>query len=205
MRFESYGWHVQHVKNGDSDLEGIEAAIAEAKKVTDKPSMIKLTTTIGFGSKLQGTGGVHGNPLKEDDMKQVKKQFGFDPEKMFAVPQEVYDMYHKHAAEGAAAEEEWNQLFSKYGEEHKDLHKDLARRLTRDLPEGWVKARPRHCIKKAVRERSRGYPRCHPRAHVWLSRSDWIQQHPMEEGCRLPAPGSRYRRMGWSLYQVWCP
>ena len=141
-RFEAYGWHVQHVENGDSDLESIEAAIAEAKKVTDKPSMIKLTTTIGFGSKLQGTGGVHGNPLKEDDIKQVKEKFGFDPEKMFVVPQEVYDMYHKHAAEGAAANEEWNKLFEKYGEEHKDLHKDLARRLTRDLPEGWQKSLP---------------------------------------------------------------
>jgi transketolase len=141
-RFEAYGWHTQHVEDGDSDLEGIEKAIAEAKKVTDKPSVIKLTTTIGFGSKLQGTGGVHGNPLKEDDMKAVKAKFGFDPEKMFVVPQEVYDMYHKHAAEGAAAEEEWNKLFEKYGNEHGDLHKDLARRLTRDLPEGWQKALP---------------------------------------------------------------
>jgi transketolase len=141
-RFEAYGWHTQHVENGDSDLEGIEKAIAEAKKVTDKPSVIKLTTTIGFGSKLQGTGGVHGNPLKADDAKQVKEKFGFDPEKMFVVPQEVYDMYHKHAAEGAAAEQEWNKLFEKYGQEHKDLHADLARRLTRDLPEGWVKALP---------------------------------------------------------------
>ncbi|KAF2786499.1 transketolase [Melanomma pulvis-pyrius CBS 109.77] len=141
-RFEAYGWHIQHVTNGDSDLEGIEAAIAEAKKVTDKPSVIKLTTTIGFGSKLQGTGGVHGNPLKSDDIKQVKEKFGFDPEKTFVVPQEVYDQYHKHAAEGAAAEQEWNKLFEKYGKEHKDLHDDLARRLTRDLPEGWEKKLP---------------------------------------------------------------
>jgi transketolase len=51
-------------------------------------------------------------------------------------------MYHQHAAEGAAAEEEWNKLFQKYGEEHKDLHADLKRRLTRDLPEGWQKSLP---------------------------------------------------------------
>ncbi len=126
-----------HVEKGDTDLEAIEAAIAECKKVTDKPSIIKLTTTIGFGSKLQGTGGVHGNPLKEDDAKQVKEKFGFDPEKTFVVPQEVYDMYHKHAADGAAAEQEWTKLFEKYGQEHKDLHADLARRMKGDLPEGW--------------------------------------------------------------------
>jgi transketolase len=141
-RFEAYGWHTQHVENGDSDLESIEKAIAEAKKVTDKPSVIKLTTTIGFGSKLQGTGGVHGNPLKADDAKQVKEKFGFDPEKTFQVPQEVYDHYHKHAAEGAAAEEEWNKLFEKYGKEHKDLHADLVRRLSGELPEGWVSKLP---------------------------------------------------------------
>ena len=51
----------------------MEAAIKAAMEVKDKPSVIKLTTTIGFGSKLQGTGGVHGNPLKPDDAKNVKK------------------------------------------------------------------------------------------------------------------------------------
>lgn len=141
-RFEAYGWHVQWVKDGDSDLAGIEAAIQKAKDVKDKPSMIKLTTTIGFGSKLQGTGGVHGNPLKADDVEQVKEKFGFDPKKTFVVPQEVYDMYHAHAAKGAAAEEEWNKLFEKYSSEHKDLGADLKRRLTGKLPEGWQEKLP---------------------------------------------------------------
>ncbi|KAF2215026.1 hypothetical protein CERZMDRAFT_120499 [Cercospora zeae-maydis SCOH1-5] len=141
-RFESYGWHVQWVKDGDNDLEGIEAAIKKAKEVKDKPSMIRLTTTIGFGSLLQGTGGVHGNPLKEDDCKQVKEKFGFDPSKSFAVPQEVYDLYGKHAAEGAAAEQEWNQLLEKYSNEHKELGADLKRRLTGKLPEGWQNKLP---------------------------------------------------------------
>lgn len=130
------------MEQGDTDLEGIEAAIKKAQEVKDKPSVIKLTTTIGFGSKLQGTGGVHGNPLKEDDCKQVKQKFGFNPEESFVVPQEVYDMYHKHAAEGAAKEEEWNRLFSKYKDEHKELGADLQRRLDGKLPEGWEKKLP---------------------------------------------------------------
>lgn len=141
-RFEAYGWHVHHVTDGDNDLEGIEAAIKKAKEIKDKPSMIKVTTTIGFGSKLAGTGGVHGNPLKPDDIVEVKKKFGFDPDKTFVVPQEVYDMYHKHAAEGAAAEGEWNKMFSKYGEQYKDLHADAVRRLKKDLPEGWQTSLP---------------------------------------------------------------
>ena len=141
-RFEAYGWHTQWVKDGDNDWEAIEAAIFRAKSVKDKPSVIKLTTTIGFGSKLQGTGGVHGNPLKEDDCKSVKAKFGFDPEQSFVVPQKVYDMYHAHAAEGAAKEQEWNQLFEKYGNEYKAEHADLGRRLSGDLPDGWQKKLP---------------------------------------------------------------
>ena len=137
MRFEAYGWHTQWVKDGDKDLDGIEQAIKKAQEVKDKPSVIKLTTTIGFGSKAQGTGGVHGNPLKEDDMKSVKQKFGFDPEKMFNVPQEVYDLCKKKAAAGASSEQEWSKLFEKYGQEYKDLHADFKRRLSRELPQGW--------------------------------------------------------------------
>ena len=141
-RFEAYGWHTQHVKDGNSDLEGIEKAIQAAKDVKNKPSVIKLTTIIGYGSLLQGTGSVHGNPLKADDRKQVKEKFGFNPEESFVVPQKVYDMYHKHSAEGAAKEQEWNQMFEKYGKEHKDAHADLLRRQSGKLPEGWEKCLP---------------------------------------------------------------
>jgi transketolase len=141
-RFESYGWHTEWVQDGNHDLAGIEAAIERAKRVTDKPSMIKVTTIIGFGSKLQGTGGVHGNPLKADDGQSVKKMFGFDPEKSFDVPQAVYDLYGKKAAEGAAKEQEWNALFQKYASEYPKEHAELTRRLNKLLPEGWEKHLP---------------------------------------------------------------
>lgn len=63
-RFESLGWHVQHVKDGNTDLDAIRKAIDEAKSVTDKPSMIKVSTLIGYGSPNKAdTHGVHGSPL----------------------------------------------------------------------------------------------------------------------------------------------
>ncbi len=130
------------MEKGDDDLKGIAEAIQKAKDVKDKPSMIKLTTTIGFGSKLQGTGGVHGNPLKADDIKAVKEKFGFNPDETFVVPQEVYDMYGKHTSDGAAAEQEWNKLFEKYTEKHGKEAADLKRRLSGALPEGWQKSLP---------------------------------------------------------------
>lgn len=141
-RYEAYGWHVVTVEDGNDDLGGIEAAINEAKKVTDKPSLIKLKTIIGFGSLQQGTHGVHGSPLKADDIKQLKNKWGFNPEESFAVPKEVYDMYHKHSSEGAEAEQAWNALMGDYAKQFPKEHADLQRRLKGDLPEGWEKNLP---------------------------------------------------------------
>jgi len=141
-RYEAYGWEVLHVGDGDNDLESIEKALQAAQQSKNKPTLIALRTTIGYGSLQQGTHGVHGSPLKADDIKQLKKKWGFNPEESFAVPQEVYDLYAKHAAEGAAAEEEWNKLFAKYGEKFPKEHADLQRRLKGDLPEGWEKSLP---------------------------------------------------------------
>ncbi|CAM1500964.1 Fc.00g101260.m01.CDS01 [Cosmosporella sp. VM-42] len=141
-RYEAYGWQVLTVEDGNADLESIEAALKEAQSVTDKPTLIQLKTTIGFGSLQEGTHGVHGSPLKADDIKQLKEKWGFNPNESFAVPQEVYDLYGKHSSEGAAREEEWNQLLAKYGKEYPTEHADLVRRLTGDLPEGWEKTLP---------------------------------------------------------------
>ncbi|KAI1402928.1 transketolase [Hypoxylon fuscum] len=149
-RYESYGWHVEVVTDGDNDLDSIEKAIQKCKDVKDKPSLIKLKTTIGFGSLQQGTHGVHGSPLKADDIKQVKQKFGFNPDQSFVVPQEVYDLYAKKAAEGAAIEEEWNKLFASYATKYKAEHADLVRRLSGKLPEGWEKNLPIYTPKDAA-------------------------------------------------------
>ncbi|KAA8914090.1 hypothetical protein TRICI_002987 [Trichomonascus ciferrii] len=141
-RLEAYGWHVLTVSDGDNDLDSISKAIEEAKKVTDKPTCIKVTTTIGYGSKLAGTHTVHGAPLKPDDIESVKKAFGFDPSKTFDVPQEVYDFYAEKAKEGEQKEAEWNQLLQNYTKEYPDLGGELARRIKGDLPAGWEKALP---------------------------------------------------------------
>ena len=151
-RFEAYGWHVQHVEDGDQDLAGIERAIKAAQEVKNKPSVIKVTTTIGFGSKLQGTHSVHGNPLTKDDTAHVKSLFGFDPNSTFVVPDEVYDFYHKTAAKGAECEKSWNEQFSKYQEKYPAEHAELTRRIAGKLPDGWEKHLPTYkpTDKKAV-------------------------------------------------------
>jgi len=114
-RYESYGWHTVVVKDGNSDLAAIEKAIDEAKSVTDKPTLIKVHTTIGFGSAKQGSEAVHGNPLGDKDLGDVKTKFGFDPAQKFAIADDVYKTFD-HRAKGKADEDAWNALFEKYAQ-----------------------------------------------------------------------------------------
>ncbi|KAJ1967207.1 Transketolase [Dispira parvispora] len=143
-RFESYDWHTQRVSDGDHDTESVAKAIEAAKAVTDKPSIIAIRTTIGFASKKQGTAGVHGAPLGDDGVSELKVKLGFDPAEHFHVPKAVYDLYQEVAARGQKSEEEWNQLVARYEQAHPDLAKDFKRRLAGQLPEGWKKALPRY-------------------------------------------------------------
>ncbi|CEP14873.1 hypothetical protein [Parasitella parasitica] len=142
-RFEAYGWHVQIIDDGDNDYASIEKAIKEAQKVTDKPSLIKVRTTIGYGSLMQGEEKVHGAPLEADDIKQLKQKFGFNPDKYFDVSQDVYDLYHKRAAEGAQYEKEWNELFASYNKKYPKEAAEIERRFSNALPSGWEEALPR--------------------------------------------------------------
>lgn len=142
-RYEAYGWEVLHVSNGNEDLDSIYNAIQKAKLSKDKPTLIKMHTTIGFGSLAENTHAVHGAPLKADDIKQMKTKFGFDPTKSFVVPQEVYDLYQrKIITPGAKAEADWNKLFSDYEKKFPDYHACLARRLRGELPKGWEQKLP---------------------------------------------------------------
>ncbi|EIW60597.1 transketolase [Trametes versicolor FP-101664 SS1] len=141
-RFQSYGWQTLHVDNGDSDLEGIYNAIAEARKEKSKPTIVRLRTTIGFGSKLQGTHGVHGAPLKADDIVALKTKFGLPGDQSFYIPKETYDAYHEAATRGAKLEASWNDLLASYGQKYPKEYAELTRRISGKLPTDWEKSLP---------------------------------------------------------------
>lgn len=136
-RFEAYGWHIQSVHNGDSDLDGIDKAITAAKLVTDKPSIIKIKTTIGFAAKLQGTEKVHGAPLGAEEIAAVKKKLGFDPEKSFFIPDAAKKMYAGLKDKGLQLESEWNQLLQKYTSQYPQMAAELQRRSEGKFPANW--------------------------------------------------------------------
>ena len=142
QRYESYGWEVLVVEDGDSDIEAIAAAISTAKKSRTKPTLIKIRTTIGYGSLKQGTHGVHGNALQHDDIKQVKTKFGFDPEQTFVIAKEVYEFCNQRSLLGQKAEKDWATLLEKYAEKYPQEHADLSRQIRGELPKDWEKSLP---------------------------------------------------------------
>ncbi|SCV69563.1 BQ2448_2583 [Microbotryum intermedium] len=141
-RFESYDWQVLVVSNGDDGFTDIFEAIEAAKKEISKPTLIQMKTTIGYGSKDQGTHGVHGNPLKKDDTVAIKQKFGFNPEEFFAVPDVTKKIYGAVGEKGAKTEAAWQKMFDEYSSKYPEEAADIKRRIAGKLPDGWEKALP---------------------------------------------------------------
>ncbi|WP_218082924.1 transketolase [Anthocerotibacter panamensis] len=142
-RYEAYGWHVQVVADGNTDLVGIANAIEAAKAVTDKPSLIKIRTTIGYGSPNKaGTEGIHGSALGEAEVSLTKQNLGWPLEPKFYIPDEALQEFRKSLAKGATAEAEWNDLFARYKAEYPELAAEYERVTTTTLPEGWADVLP---------------------------------------------------------------
>ncbi|OUM60913.1 hypothetical protein PIROE2DRAFT_69675 [Piromyces sp. E2] len=102
------------------------------------------STTIGYGSKIQGTSKVHGGPLKSEETANVKKIFGLDPTKTFDVPEDVRALYNSITQKGINYEKEWNSLFYKYSLKYPEEAKEIRRRLRGDLTKGWEKLLPKY-------------------------------------------------------------
>lgn len=121
-KMRALGWHTIRVENGDSDFGSMRAALEEARAVRGKPKMILLRTTIGYGSKLQGTEKVHGSPLGAAEIKRVKEAvFHRDPNLAFNVEPEAYQHYATAGARGAATRAEWTKTFAQYEAAFPDL------------------------------------------------------------------------------------
>lgn len=115
-RYEAYGWDVSRVEDGNHDVEAIRKAVEHAKSVTDKPSLIAVKTTIGFGAPNQDTSGVHGSPLGWDKIDAVRAAFGFEAGKYFEVAEDVLRFYREAGERGMAKDAAWEEMMKKYQE-----------------------------------------------------------------------------------------
>ena len=142
-RFESYGWHVERVSDGN-DLDAIDAAIERAKAETARPSLIIVRTVIGYGSPNRaGTSKAHGEPLGAEEVKLTKERLGWPTStEAFHVPDEALAHWRKVRDAGAALHHAWRERKDAYRRAHPDLARDFERRLRGELPEGWERAIP---------------------------------------------------------------
>ena len=143
-RYESYGWQVMHVKDGDRDLDAIDRAIASAKSDTERPSLVVIRTTIGFGSpNRQGTSAAHGSPLGPEEVALTKKALGWDPDRSFYVPADAAKSFGEAIDKGQKAQDDWEKRISAYSEKEPELAAEWKRRIAGDLPDDWDRDLPR--------------------------------------------------------------
>ena len=141
-RFESCGWHVLEVADGN-DIEAIESAIKDAQKIKDKPKLIRVKTIIGFGMPKQGTNKAHSDAPGEEAVMETKRNLGWDENKHFYIPKEVSAHFREAIKRGAQLEKDWEALVKKYEKAHGDLGKTLKETRTNKLPAGWEKSLPK--------------------------------------------------------------
>lgn len=140
-RYEAYGWHYLRVEDAN-DLEAVDAAIKEAKKVTDKPTMIEVRSIIGMGSPYAGTSKAHGAPLGKDNAKKTREFFDYNYAE-FEVPEAAYETFRGHIEEnGVVANHAWNELLAAYTEKYPELAEELNHAIEGKLPEGFAEDMP---------------------------------------------------------------
>ncbi len=141
-RFEAYQWHVTDVGE-DLSVETLERATREAMEVEDRPSLVIVRSHIGIGSPLQDTSKAHGSPLGEDNVRETKENYGWDPDAQFLVPDDALEHFRACCERGAELEEAWKGTFSAYREAEPELAKDFEDLVEGRMPEGFDADPPR--------------------------------------------------------------
>jgi len=141
-RFEAYNWQVLVVEDGNKDLDSIAKALKAAKAETNKPTLIKIRTTIGFGSpKKAGTSDCHGAPLGDDELVATRKALNWE-HGPFEVPADVAEHTGKAIDKGASLEKEWNEVFATYKNKYPKDAQKFEDALAGKLADGWADALP---------------------------------------------------------------
>ncbi len=140
-RFEAYHWEVLHVDDAN-DTEALRHQTQKALQST-RPVLLIVNSHIGYGSPhLQDTAKVHGSPLGEEEVRLTKERYGWNPDWVFHVPEEVFEYQKQNQARGKELEEKWNELFAQYQKEFPQLAAELELLRDRKLPQNWQASLP---------------------------------------------------------------
>jgi transketolase len=142
-RFIGYGWNVTRVADAN-DLEMLGRAFETFQKTTDRPTLIIVDSHIGYGSPhKQDSNAAHGEPLGEEEVRLVKKFYGWPEDAKFLVPEGVREHFQDGIGKrGHDARAQWSKMFAEYSKKYPELADRLHRMQRRELPEGWDKKLP---------------------------------------------------------------
>ncbi len=143
QRFEAYGWNVLHVTDAN-DAEMLTKAYNGFLQTTDRPTLIRVNSHIGYGSPhKQDTSAAHGEPLGEDEVKLVKKFYGWPEDAHFLVPDGVLESFRNGIGKrGGDLRQKWEKMFAEYTKKFPQLAEQINHMQHRQLPDGWDKNLP---------------------------------------------------------------
>lgn len=140
LRFKSYGWQVIKVADGN-DVAAIDKAIKKAKRETEKPSLICVSTTIGFGSPCkQGSCDAHGSPLGAEELQKTKEALCWETNESFYISKNIKKYFLKAISRGKKQERIWQENLATYKQTNSALGEEFERRIKGELPEDWESA-----------------------------------------------------------------
>ncbi|KAL3420584.1 transketolase [Phlyctema vagabunda] len=140
-KMRACGWNVMDIYDGDSNVSRIVQALIAAR-TSDLPTFINIRTVIGLGSGVAGNAKAHGAALGAEDIKNLKTNFGMNPEEHFVIPEEVYDFFREVASRGEEYESQWNSLVGKYAQAHPELAAEFKLRTEGKMVGDWTKFVP---------------------------------------------------------------
>jgi transketolase len=142
-RFEAYGWNVTHVADANN-LDELSKAYNNFLQANDRPTLIVVDSHIGYGSpNKQDKSAAHGEALGEEEVKLVKKFYGWPEDQKFLVPDGVKEHFREGIGKrGHDLRADWNKLFAEYEKKFPDLAGHIKKMQDRELPDGWDKNLP---------------------------------------------------------------
>ncbi|TFB01938.1 Dihydroxyacetone synthase [Trichoderma ghanense] len=142
-KMRACGWDVIDVEDGSYDVDGIVAALERAKSSTDKPTFINVRTIIGLDSAVAGQAEAHGAAFGADDVKRMKRAYGFDEDEYFVVGDQVRQFFSDLPSRGEQIVSRWNDLVERYADAHPPLAEEFRLRVDGKLPSDWKSLLPR--------------------------------------------------------------
>lgn len=140
-KMRATGFRVVDIFDGDSNVGAVVQALLEARS-SDKPTFINIRTIIGYGSVAAGEAKTHGAALGADDVAQIKKSFGLNPEEHFSIPQDVYDFFADVAPRGEQYETEWKATVDQHAAKFPELSAEFKLRVEGKMVGDWTKYIP---------------------------------------------------------------